>query len=171
MSRLFTLDAQLIHDVVFQGIAIFLLFTALSYLLFEPVRKILEDRRKKIQDNKEEAEKERNAANEFRIEYETKLKEIEKEAERILSEARKKALKNEAVIIDEAKEEAKRVLDRARMDIELERKKALDDMKQEIITVAAFMAQQVVDVSVDIKIQDELIEKTLKDMGECTWQN
>ena len=45
-----------------------------------------------------------------KAEYEKRLKDVDKEAETILSEARQKALKNEAKIIADAKEEAARII-------------------------------------------------------------
>jgi F-type H+-transporting ATPase subunit b len=105
----------------------------------------------------------------LKAEYESKLKNIEKEAEVILSEARQKALKNEARIIDEAKEEARRIIKHAQDEAELEKKHAMDDVKQEIIAVAALMAQKVVSASIDTTIQDKLVEETLKEMGDSTW--
>ena len=48
MTRLFNLDFQLLHDTVLLAIAVFFLFLALSYLLFNPVRKMLKDRQEKI---------------------------------------------------------------------------------------------------------------------------
>ena len=56
-------------------------------------------------------------------------------------------------------------------DAELEKKKALDEMKQEMITIASMMAGKAVAASMDVKIQDELIEKTLKEIGDDTWQS
>ena len=94
---------------------------------------------------------------------------MEKEAEGILSEARKKGLANEAQIIAQAKEEAARILDRARVEAELEKKKMSDDVKKEIISVASAMAGKVVSASIDTNVQDQLIDETLKEMGESTW--
>ena len=88
-----------------------------------------------------------------------------------ISEARKKAMKNEAKIVAEAKEEAARIMERANAEIELEKKHALDDMKQEMIAIATMMAQKVVTASIDTKVQEGLIEETLKEMGEHTWQS
>ncbi len=48
MTRLFNLDFQLLHDVVLMAIAVFFLFMMMSKLLFNPVRKMLADRREKI---------------------------------------------------------------------------------------------------------------------------
>ena len=48
MDRLIGFDPQLLHDAVLTGINIFILFFALSYLLFNPVRDVLEKRKQKI---------------------------------------------------------------------------------------------------------------------------
>ena len=48
MERLINFDPQWINDVVITGINIFILFFAMSYLLFTPARDYLEKRRKKI---------------------------------------------------------------------------------------------------------------------------
>ena len=98
-----------------------------------------------------------------------KLKEVDKEVEVILSEARQKAMKNEAKIIGEAKEEASRIVRRAQEEAELEKKHAMDDMKQEMIQIASLMAQKAVAASITTDIQDTLVEETLKEMGESTW--
>ena len=171
MERLFSLDAQFLFDTVVLALSMLVLFTLLSYILFNPVRDMLEKRRQRVADEQETAKRERQEAVAYKEEYEQKLKEIKKEAEEILSEARKKAMKNEAKIVAEAKEEAARIMERANAEIELEKKHALDDMKQEMIVIATMMAQKVVTASIDTKVQEGLIEETLKEMGEHTWQS
>ena len=101
--------------------------------------------------------------------YDEKLKNVDKESEEILSETRKKALKKETVIVDEAKQEANRILDRANREVELEKNKVKDEVKQEMISVAAAMAGKVIEVSLDEDKQSQLIEDTLKEMGDETW--
>ena len=169
MERLFNIDAQLLFDTVVMACSMLVLFTAMSYLFFNPVRDMLEKRKQRVADEQETAKKEREEAIVYKEEYEQKLKEADKEAQVILSEARKKAMKNEEKIVAEAKEEAARIVDRARNEIELEKKRALDDMKQEMISIATMMAGKAVAASVDVNIQDSLIDETLKEMGEQTW--
>ncbi len=171
MERLFSLDAQFLFDTIVLALSMLVLFTLLSYILFNPVRDMLEKRRQRVADEQETAKREKQEAVAYKEEYEQKLKEIKKEAEEILSEARKKAMKNEAKIVAEAKEEAARIMERASAEIELEKKHALDDMKQEMIAIATMMAQKVVTASIDTKVQEGLIEETLKEMGEQTWQS
>ncbi len=171
MDRLIGFDPQFLHDAVLTGINVFILFFALSYLLFNPVRDVLEKRRKKIADELEQAAADQTKAASLKEEYEAKLKDVNKEAESILEAARKKAKNREAEMVEEAKAEAARIIERAGREVELEKRKAVDDMKQEIVSIATLIAGKVVGSSMDVQIQDALVDETLKEMGEGTWQS
>lgn len=171
MGRIFDLDMQLIADSAFLALNVFILFAVMSYFLFNPVRDMLKKRKERIENDIETAKQNKEDALALKSEYEAKLKEADKEVEKILSEARKKALKKEETMIAETKEEAARIIARAQNEIELEQKRAMDDMKKEMIQVASMMACKVVAQSIDVQIQDTLIEETLKEMGENTWQS
>ncbi|MBE5943471.1 MAG: F0F1 ATP synthase subunit B [Lachnospiraceae bacterium] len=170
-ERIFGLDAQLLFDVLVQGLAVFLLFIFLSYILIEPVKKILADRQAKIQGDLASAASDKEEAAKLKAEYEEKIKQADDEASEILSAARKKAVKNEESIVAEAKEEASRIISRANQEAVLERNKVKDEVKQEIIGVATAMAGKIVESSMDDKKQAELIDETLKEMGDDTWLN
>lgn len=169
MTRLFDLDFQLLADSCLTIIAVFVLFFALSYFLFNPARKMLDSRKQKIHDELEDAKKNMETAEQLKKEYEEKLKDVDKEAENILSDARKRALANENHILEQAKEEAARIIERARVEAELEKQKLADDVKKEMITVASALAGKVVAASIDTSVQDKLIDETLKEMGDTTW--
>jgi len=170
-GRLFTLDAQFLFDTVVLALSMLVLYTLLSYLLFNPVRDLLEKRKQRIADDREEAKRERAEALIYREEYEAKCKEENKEVQLILSEARKKASQNEEKIVREARDEATRIIERAHAEVELEKKQALDEMKQEMVTIATMMAQKIVTTSIDMEVQESLLDDTLKEMGEGTWQS
>ena len=91
MDRLIGFDPQLLHDAVLTGINIFILFFALSYLLFNPVRDVLEKRKQKIAGELASAAEEKSSAEAMKAEYEAKLRDVNKEAESILETARRKA--------------------------------------------------------------------------------
>lgn len=169
MERLLNFDVQLEFDSVLLAINIFILFVVLSYLLFNPVRDLLRKRLEKIRQDRETATRNKTEAAKLKEEYDDKLKEVNKEAEEILSAARKKALNTENSIIEEAKEEASLIIERANHEVALEKKRAMDDMKQEIITIASLMAGKVVSASIDTKVQDALFEETMKEMSDKTW--
>ena len=171
MEFLFGLDAQLLFNTLLMIVSIFFLFLAMSYLLFNPVRKMLEDRQAKIASDIDTALADKEEAAKLKAEYETKLRDIDKEADQILSEARRKALKNEAKIIDDAKAEAANIMRRANEEAELSKKRVMDEAKQEMVAIASMMAAKVVAANIDTTIQDKLVEETLKEMGEATWQS
>ena len=167
--RLFDLDLQLISDAVLMIIAVFALFLIASHFLFNPVRNMMQNRQDRIRSELDNAAADMKQAHELKEEYETRLKDINKEAEEILGEARKKALANENKIISEAKEEAARIIERAGVEAELEKKKAADEVKREMVVLASLLAGKVVNAAIDTTVQDTLIEETLKEMGESTW--
>ena len=169
--RLFDLDLQLLSDAVLMIIAIFVLFLVASYFLFNPAREMLAKRRAKIKDELDNAAKDKEDAAGLKLQYEEKLKNIDREAEEILSDARKRAMENENKIVAEAKEEAARIIERARVEAELEKQKAADDVKREMVVLASMMAGKVVKASIDTAIQESLVNETLKEIGESTWQS
>lgn len=169
MTRLFNLDWQLIADSVLTMIAILFLFAALSYFLFNPARKMLNGRTEKIKGELLQAADDMEKAQALKEEYEGRLRDIQKEADSIMSDARRKAILSENQIIGEAKAEAARIMERARTEAELEKKKAADDVKKEMIAVASMMAGKVVAGAIDVTVQESLIDETLREMGESTW--
>ena len=169
MERLFNLDMQLLADSCLTLIAVLFLFWALSYFLFNPARKVIAGRTEKIKGELDQAANDMESAKQMKEEYEAKLLNIQKEADDIMEQARKKAMMSEEKIISDAKEEAARILERARTEAELEKDKLKDEVKREIITVATLMAGKVVSGSVDTTVQNGMIEETLKEMGESTW--
>ncbi|MCD8038090.1 MAG: F0F1 ATP synthase subunit B [Lachnospiraceae bacterium] len=169
LSRLFDLDLQLLADSVLMIIAMFFLFLVASHFLFNPVRKMLSDRQEKIKGELDEAARDQKSAAETRALYEEKLSQAGKEAEEILADARKRGIENEARIVAEAKAEAAGIVERARKEAELEKQKMADEVKREMVAVASVMAARIVQANIDTNAQHELIEKTLKEIGDSTW--
>ncbi len=168
-GRLFDLDFQLLADASLMFVSIPVLFAILSYLLFNPAREMLKKRREKIQTDIQSAATDKEEAAKLKEEYTEKINNIQKEADELLSDARRKALQNEAKIFQEAKEEVARMMARAHTEIELDKKKALDDVKKEMIVIASLMAQKIVAANIDTTIQNQLIEETMKEIGDGTW--
>ena len=168
---IFGLSPQLILDSLILLLAVGFMFFVLSYLLFNPARELLNKRREKIANEMADAAKEKADAESYKAEYEAKLKDADKEVEAILSEGRKKALKREDEIVNEAKTEATRIMERASREIELEKSKMKDEVKQEMVAVATAMAGKFVASSLDSEKQAQLIDEALNEMGDDTWQN
>ena len=54
---------------------------------------------------------------------------------------------------------------------ELEKQKAADDVKQQIVAVSAMIASKLIAKSIDESESNAIIEQTLNEMGENTWRN
>ena len=170
-NRIFGLDPQLLADVIILALAVGFLFFLMSYLLFNPARELLKKRQDKIREEMETAKNDMAQASRMKEEYDAKLAAADKDVDAILSEGRKKALARENEIVAEAKEEAARVMERAEREIELEKSKVKDEVKQEMIGVARELAGKFVAGSLDEAAQAKLIDEALNEMGENTWQS
>lgn len=170
-NRIFGLDPQLVADVIVNMAAVFVLFILLSYLLFKPARELMKKRQDYIQGQLDEAAAATVQADERKEKYEQKLSNADWEAEQLLASARRKAVKKRTEIVNVAKDEAARITARANKEIELEKVRVQDEVKQEIVNVATAMASRFVEESLDEEKQVALIDETLGKMGDNTWQN
>ncbi|EET62603.1 ATP synthase F0, B subunit [Marvinbryantia formatexigens DSM 14469] len=171
VERLFNLDPQLLADTVLLMLAMLVMYTLLSYLLFNPARDFLKKRQERIKNDIDTAQADKEQAKLLKEDYDARIKNINKEADEILSQARQKALQNAEDIKAQANEEAARIIARAQAQIELDKKKAADDMKKEMISIASLMAGKVVAASINTEVQESLMEETLKEIGDDTWQS
>ena len=165
MERLIGFDPQLLADSAITGLAVLFLFFILSYLLFNPAKDMLKKRRERV------AGDAKAKADALKAEYEEKLASFQKQADAILEDARKRAKDRENEIIEEAKAEARRITDRANNEIELAKKKAMEEVKSNIVDVASIIASKAVNSAMNVEVQDRLVEETLKEIGDGTWQN
>ncbi len=171
LERIIGFDAQLLFDSAITAFAVLILFAALSYLIFNPAKKALSDRKARILADITAAKQDKDVAAASKAEYDAKLKEVEKEAGLILEEARKKAKLLEEEIILAAKDEAVRMKNRAEREIELDRKKAMDEIRGELVALSALIAQKAVQDTMNVQVSSRLIDDTLKEIGKSTWQS
>ena len=155
--RIFGLDAQTLFDTCITLIAMLILFILLSYLLFNPARKLIEKRKALIKDQLDEAAEAKESAMAMKEEYDQKLAKVDEQSEEMLAEARKRAKARESEIISEADDEAHRIITCAEKEAALEKDKVRDEIKQEIVQVATQMAGKFVENSIDEKRQAELV--------------
>jgi F-type H+-transporting ATPase subunit b len=170
VERVFGLDAQLLMDTAIVACAVLFLFALLSYLVFNPARELMRKRQEKVVGDLEAAAKDKEDALEFKKEYEAKLANAGKDADEIISEGRRRANKREEEIVSEANEEEARNLARTEKESELEKSKARDDVKQEMVDVAEAMAGRFISEKMDKDKQAALVDEVIREMGDTTWQ-
>ncbi len=142
------------------------LFLFIRHFLFGRINKVLEDRQHEVSKAFEDAEAATEKARQLEDEYSLKISTAKEESAEIVKNATQKALTRSDEIIFQAKNEATSILAKANTDIEREKKRALNQMKDEISDIAFMVASKVVEKEIDNKENDKLIEDFINSVGE-----
>ena len=78
MERIIGFDAQFLFDAFIMGVAMLILFALLSFLLFNPLKKVLNDRKERIAMQISSAQDDMTKAFQLKAEYEEKLRQVDK---------------------------------------------------------------------------------------------
>ena len=142
------------------------LFLVLKHFLFKPVMKMITDRQKEIDDMYDEAGIAKANAQALEKEYAEKLSVAAETGERMVKEAVLRGHAREEEIIRQANAEASAIMDKAAADIALEKKKAVNDAKDEISGMAMAIAEKVVGRELNAADQKDLIDSFIAELGD-----
>ena len=142
-----------------------LFFVAKKYL-FVPVMNMIQSRQKEIDDMYSAAGQAQDEANAMRDEYAQKLADAQATSERMVKEAVIRGQSREEAIIRQANQEASAILDKAAEDIAQEKKKAINDAKDEISEMALAIAGKVVGRELNAADQASLLDHFIEELGE-----
>ncbi len=140
-------------------------FVAKKYL-FGPVMSMIEQRQKEIDDMYSAAGQAKAEAKAMQTEYQQKLNEAQSTSERIVKEAVARGQRREEEILSNANKEASTIMNKAYADIEMEKKKAINDAKNEISGLAMAIAGKVVERELSDADQADLIDRFIDELGE-----
>ena len=142
-----------------------LIFFVAKKFLFVPVKNMIDSRQKEIDTMYEEAGAAKLQAQELQAEYQQKLSAAQATSERIVREAVARGQNREEEIIRKANQEASAIMDKASADIALEKKKAINDAKNEISGLAMAIAGKVVARELNSADQEQLIDRFIEELG------
>jgi len=150
------------------------LFTLLNFLavffvgkhfLWGPVTKMIQDRQQEIDDMYSEADTVRTNAQAMEAEYRQKLQEAQTTGDRIVREAVARGQAREEEILRQASAEAGAMMDKAAADIAMEKKKAINEAKDEIAGIAMEIAGKVVGRQLTAADQAQLVDQFIDELG------
>ena len=142
------------------------LFFVLKHFLVGPVIKIIQDRQKEIDDMYNAADNAEKQAKAMEAEYQQKLAVASETGERIVKEAVARGQAREEEILRQANAEASAIMDKAAADIAMEKKKAINDAKDEISGIAIAIAEKVVARELTSDDQHKLVDSFIDELGE-----
>ena len=134
--------------------------------LFKPVLKIIEDRQQEIDAMYADARQAKDEAETLCSDYQQKLAVAAETSERMVKDAVARGQSREEEILRKANQEAAAILDKAAADIAQEKKKAINEAKDEISGIAMDIAGKVVGRALSEEDQERLVDSFIKELGE-----
>ena len=151
---------------LFTLVNLFILYKFMKKLLFKPVQNMIDSRQKEIDDLYADAGRSKAEAEALKSPYEGQLSEANAERERILKAAHQRALQQQETMLREAQEQAARTLKRADEQIELEKKQARNELKNEVSDMAVQIAGAVLARDVKPAEHEALIDSFIDGLGD-----
>lgn len=142
-----------------------ILFLLMKHFLYKPVKKVLAQRQKAIDDQYSEADKAKQAAEEERSVWEQKMQTAETQANEILQNATANAFRRSDAIIAEAKDKADGIVRTAENEAELQRLKAEDDIKNDIVDLSAALTEKLLSREINSDDHKAFIDSFIEDIG------
>ena len=136
--------------------------------LLKPIKQVIADRKAKADSEIADAQKLRTEAEAMKAEYEQNLQNARAEANQIVANAQKTATARGEEIVGEARAQAAALKQKAEADIAQERKKAVNEVKDEIGGIAMEIASKVVEREISEKDHKDLIDEFIKNVGEAS---
>jgi|LGVE01.1.fsa_nt_gb F-type H+-transporting ATPase subunit b len=156
---------------VFQIANTIILFLVLKKLLFKPVTEFMKNRQEGIENSLKEADNKNLDAEKLIAKYQGKIANSKDEGVEIIRQMVKEAEGTAASIIKGAQKEAKKIKDNAIIEIEREKVKAVNSLKEEVAEMALMAASKVIEKDLDDVGHRKLVKKFIGEVGDSTWQN
>ena len=163
-----TLDVISVNlwQTVISLLNLILLFWLVKKFLFKPVKKVLDQRQKEIDDRYAQADEANAEAQRSRQGWEQKLADADAEADAIVQTATENARRRGDTLVTEARQQADSIIRMAQNEAELERKKAADGIRQEIVEVSGALAQKLLEREINTQDHRTLIDSFIEELGD-----
>ncbi len=145
---------------------LFIQILLIKKFLFKPIRNIIAKRKELADAEIKDATKAKEEAEAVKAEYEQNMKEAKDKASEILTSAQKTASAQSEEIIRNAEEQAVMIKAKAEKDISLEKRKAVNEIKDEIGGMAMEIAGKVIEREISAEDHEKLIDEFIANVGE-----
>ncbi|MBQ1877997.1 MAG: F0F1 ATP synthase subunit B [Erysipelotrichaceae bacterium] len=157
MPNILTILAQLGATLV--------LFLLMKKLAWGPAKKIMAERAAYEQNLLRQAEALKKENEELKSLMEEKLSQAEEEATETVANAQREAQRLKDNMVDEGKELSRQLVEEARHSIELQKSKMLDDMHDEIVSVALSATERMLSEKLDVESDRQVIDSFIKEVS------
>ena len=141
-----------------------LLLTVLAKFAWKPLLKMLKDREDLIRSSLEDAEKAQTELANLNAEREEIINKARSEAQSILSEGKVAASKLKDETLKAAKDQAKSILTDAEKQIRIEKHKAIEEIKSEVVDLSLSVAEKLIKKNISREDNQTLIDESLENV-------
>jgi len=142
-----------------------LIFIVLMFVLtrfaFKPLTAAVEAREKALEEAIEAAKRDREAAAKYLDEQRQAVELSRADAQRLIAEARTTGEKLRAEMLQDTKLQQHELLERVRIEIDIERKRAIADLRREAVDLALAGASKLIERNLDDQTNRKLVESFL----------
>ena len=157
--------------LITQVIGFVAIVVLLTWLLYKPLLRVLDQRSEKIKESLEASERAREEAAKSQEAMQQQLEESRAEGQQLIAQAREVADRFREEELAKAREEISAQRSRAEADIQRERDAAVEDIRREFAGLAVTAAERVVRRSLDDEGHEELIEQVLREGSQANNRN
>ncbi|MGI6644650.1 MAG: F0F1 ATP synthase subunit B [Bacilli bacterium] len=155
-----------IWGFVTQILVLIVMIIIIFFLLYKPVKKMLDQRAAHVEENIKQAEITRQEMNEKLADADRKVAEEREKAQLMIKETLEQSEKARQEMIKEAKAEAAKEKAIALEEIEMAKREALDEIHEEIVEVALDASKKVLEREINEADNQKLIEDFIKDVDK-----
>ena len=145
---------------------LFIQLLIVKIFFLDKIKAIIDQRREAADKQITEAETAKSEALAIKKTYEQNMLQAKAQANDILTSAQKSATERSEKIIGEAQQQAAQIKSKASADIAMEKKKAINDAKNEISGIAMAIASKVVERELGEEDQSGLIDRFINELGD-----
>lgn len=151
---------------VIQVINLLVVYYVLKLILYKPVTRLLENRRRKVDETLDTAARTMKSAEELMARYQEQIKGAQSESQAIIERAAKMADQLKSEIVSDAHRQAQKILTQATAEIEREKAAALQEIKSEVGDLAVRAASRILERNVTDADQERLVQDLIASLGE-----
>lgn len=147
-------------------VSFLILLLALSYFVWKPVKKIMDDREQLIHDEISDAEQRKAESIKVKEENEALLKKTQSEISEMMDNAKDQAKKEQEAIIHDANTRANQLIKDAKADVESEKEKAVREINDQVAELSVLIARKMISKEISEQDQKELVTKYIQEAGD-----
>lgn len=147
-------------------VSFLILLGALSYFVWKPLKKVMDDRENLIHSEIDDAEQRRIEAQRLQEENEELVKKTQADISSIMEDARNQATKEQEAIVHDANTRANQLMANAKADVEREKEKAILEINDQVAELSILIAEKMISKEMDHKDQQKLVQQYLQEAGD-----